>query len=81
MPKIEKRKLDDLMTEDVKNPFALERTTERVLVKREKERQIERLDGIKHKIEHKYLHGVNLMSNLSVKHKQSTEDGDITLNR
>ena len=36
LPKIEKRKLSDLMTDDVKNPFTLEGTTERVLVKREK---------------------------------------------
>ena len=39
------------------------------------------MDGIKNKIEHKYLHGVNLMSNLSIKHKKSTDEGDISLNR
>ena len=61
LPKIEKRKLSDLMTDETKNPFALESTTERLLVMREKRRELEKLDSIKAKIEHKYLSGNNLM--------------------
>ena len=67
LPKIEKRKLSDLMSMDAKNPFLIEDTSEKLMVMREKQREIEKLDSIKKKIEHKYLHGLPLMHTLAVK--------------
>ena len=81
LPKIEKRKLSDLMTDNTKNPFALESTTERLLVMREKRRELEKLDSIKAKIEHKYLSGNNLMQSLSHGHQRSLEDTSMSTNR
>lgn len=43
------------------NPFKVETHTERLLVFREKQRELEKLENIKSKIEHKYMHGQNLM--------------------
>ena len=55
LPQIKQRKLDDLDSSE--NPFKVHKTTEKMLVFREKQREFEQLESIKHKIEHKYMYG------------------------
>jgi hypothetical protein len=65
LPEINVRKLDDLLGEQADNPFRVQKTSEKLLVFREKQREIEKLNDIKSKIEHKYLYGQDLVNNLS----------------
>lgn len=81
LPKIEKRKLSDLMTKDAKNPFMIEDTSEKLMVMREKQREIEKLDSIKKKIEHKYLHGLPLMHTLAVKKPRNGTERQFSMDR
>jgi hypothetical protein len=63
LPQLSTRKLDDL--DHAENPFRVYKTTEKMLVFREKQRELEQLESIKTKIEHKYMHGQDLMNSLS----------------
>lgn len=63
LPQIKLRKLDDL--DQSENPFKVHKTTEKMLVFREKQRELEQLESIKNKIEHKYMYGQDLMNSLS----------------
>ena len=63
LPQIKFRKLDDL--DQSENPFKVHKTTEKMLVFREKQRELEQLESIKNKIEHKYMYGQDLMNSLS----------------
>ena len=65
LPQIKQRKLDDLFEDGAENPFKVHSTGEQMLVFREKQRQLEKLESIKSKIEHKYMYGQDLVSNLS----------------
>ena len=47
LPRIQQRRLDDLLDDDSKNPFKVQSTSERLLVFREKQREIEKLESIK----------------------------------
>ena len=78
LPEIKQRKLDDLFADGADNPFKVHKTGEQLLVFREKQRQLEKLESIKSKIEHKYLYGDDLLKDLSNKgiraHKGETVD-------
>ena len=63
LPEIKTRKLTDL--EDSDNPFKVIKSSEQLLVFREKQRELEQLESIKNKIEHKYMYGQDLMNSLS----------------
>lgn len=69
------------MEEGATNPFKVESHTERLLVFREKQRELEKLESIKQKIEHKYMHGANLMQALArpLRPGVSADQGDPTL--
>ena len=47
LPRIQQRRLDDLLEENEGNPFKVQNTSERLLVFREKQREIEKLESIK----------------------------------
>ena len=81
LPKIEKRKLSDLMSQGAKNPFKVEPTSEKLMVMREKQREIEKLDSIRKKIEHKYLHGLPLMHSLAMKKQGDGMERQFSLDR
>ena len=63
LPQIKLRKLDDL--DQSENPFKVHKTTEKMLVFREKQRELEQLESIKNKIEHKYMYGQDLRNSRS----------------
>lgn len=65
LPKISHRNLDDLMDPEADNPFKVQRNTEKLLRFRERQRELEKLEAIKHKIEHKYMYGQDLLSNMA----------------
>jgi len=65
LPEIKTRKLTDL--EDSDNPFKVIKSSEQLLVFREKQRELQKLEQIRNNIEHKYLHGQDLLNNLSTK--------------
>lgn len=65
LPKITHRKLDEVTDPDAANPFKVQKNTEKLLRFRERQRELEKLESIKQKIEHKYMYGQDLMNNLS----------------
>jgi len=67
LPDIKHRKLDDLFPDGLENPFKVQKTGEQLLVFREKQRQLEKLESLKSKIEHKYLYGEDLLKDLTNK--------------
>ena len=69
------------MDSDAKNPFHVEKTSEKLMVMREKQREIEKLDNIKKKIEHKYLHGIQLLQSLAVKRPTDGSDRALSMDR
>lgn len=66
LPKIQHRKIEDLMDPDAENPFKVQRNTEKLLKFRERQRELEKLEAIKHKMEHKYMYGQDLLNNLAL---------------
>lgn len=57
LPKITHRKLDDVTDPEATNPFKVQKNTEKLLRFRERQRELEKLEAIKQRIEHKYMHG------------------------
>lgn len=65
LPKITHRKLEDVTDPNALNPFKVQRNTEKLLRFRERQRELEKLENIKQRIEHKYMYGQDLMNQMS----------------